>query len=53
MKEDTLSKEEIEALYSFLSLEWEGMDEETKKTWEYLLIELENKIDEKNNNLRP
>jgi hypothetical protein len=56
-KEDNieiLAEEDIEALYSFLSLEWDSMDNATKETWEKLLTEIENKIDlqnEKNNNL--
>jgi hypothetical protein len=57
-KEDNieiLAEEDIEALYSFLSLEWDSMDNATKETWEKLLTEIENKIDlqnEKNNNLQ-
>jgi hypothetical protein len=56
-KEDNieiLAEEDIEALYSFLSLEWDSMDNATKETWEKLLTEIENKIDlqnEKNNDL--
>ena len=51
---DNIAEEDIEALYSFLSLEWEDMDNTTKEVWEKLLTELENKIDkqnEKNNDL--
>jgi hypothetical protein len=51
---DILAEEDIEALYSFLSLEWDSMDNATKETWEKLLTEIENKIDlqnEKNNDL--
>jgi hypothetical protein len=56
-KEDNieiLAEEDIDALYSFLSLEWDSMDNATKEVWEKLLTEIENKIDlqnEKNNNL--
>ena len=51
---DNIAEEDIEALYSFLCLEWEDMDNATKEVWEKLLTELENKIDkqnEKNNDL--
>jgi hypothetical protein len=51
---DIITEEDIEALYSFISLEWDSMDNATKETWEKLLTEIENKIDlqnEKNNDL--
>lgn len=55
MQNNILTEEELEALYSFLSMEWDELDEKSKEAWENILIQLENKIDEqneKNKNLR-
>jgi hypothetical protein len=48
MQDNILTEKELEALYSFLSLEWDELDEKSKESWENILIEIENKIDEQN-----
>jgi hypothetical protein len=48
MEDNILTEEELEALYSFLSLEWDELDVKSRESWENILIQLENKIDEQN-----
>jgi hypothetical protein len=53
MEEFEIEEKELEILYTYLNLEWDSMTEEEIETWTQLLTNIENKLDEKNGNLRP
>ena len=48
MQDNILTEKELEALYSFLSMEWDELDVKSREACENILFELENKIDEQN-----
>jgi hypothetical protein len=53
MEEFEIEEKELEILYTYLNLEWDSMTEGERETWTQLLTNIENKLDEKNGNLRP
>ena len=51
-KDIRLYEKDLEILYGFLNLEWDDMPTEVREEWEKILIEIENKYDETNKDLR-